>query len=66
MSISNVSPGSQASQLLMQASNVLKSITSKQIHAVNNEVSQAKTMQTNAQILSSAAKRKENAIDLMV
>lgn len=68
MKLSNSSAAAQASQQLMQATTALKSMTTKQIQAVNNEVSnvKAKAIQTTAQMTSSAVERAERRIDLMV
>lgn len=62
------SAGSQAAQQLMQATNSLKSMTTQQIQAVNNDVNNVKAhaVQTTAEMTSAAVDRAQRRIDLMV
>lgn len=62
------SAGSQAAQQLMQATNNLKSMTTQQIQAVNNDVNNVKAhaVQTTAEMTSAAVDRAQRRIDLMV
>ncbi len=61
------SPGAQASQQLLQATNAVKSMATKQIQAVNNNINDAKAraLQQTAHMTSYAADRKSQQIDLM-
>ncbi|MBD3669558.1 MAG: hypothetical protein HUJ29_02205 [Gammaproteobacteria bacterium] len=61
------SAGSQAAQQLMQATNQVAQMSTRQLQAVNNNLNEAKAgaLQQTAQMQSSAADRKSQQIDVI-
>lgn len=61
------SPGAQAAQQLMEASNQVTKLSGRQLQAVNNEVNNVKAsaLQNSAQQVAATAGRKGSVIDAM-
>jgi hypothetical protein len=61
------SPGSQAAQQLMQATNQVTKMSTQELQAVNNNMAEvkAKALQKSAEIQSEAVSRKNHQIDVI-
>jgi hypothetical protein len=61
------SPGSQAAQQLMQATNQVNKMSTRELQAVNNNVAdvKAKALQKSAEMQAAAVERKNHQIDVI-